>query len=144
MTFVSVPHNVRVSRGDHTFWQGPCLFMVIRLICPNEYAKYLLMMKMLHLAPRIHQTAGLCCICLRSVDLAKGEAEKKAWGKNPCVGKKTNCRQGSSRLCSDAALSVGPLVEHRQKVGLLTLVSGRHRRADVERGGSKCSHFLSL
>lgn len=51
-------------------------------------------------------------------------------GKNPYVGKKTNCWQGSCRLCSEAA----------QKVGLLTLVWG----VTPKRGGRKPSLPLPL
>lgn len=81
---------------------------------------------------------------MRNVDLAKKRKKKMLEKKKPCVGKKTNCRQGSWRLCSEAALTIVLLEEQRQKVGLLTLVSGRHRRADVGRGWSKCSHLLSV
>lgn len=53
-------------------------------------------------------------------------------GGEPCVGKNTNCWQGSWRLYSEAVLSVGQLEERRHKVCLLTLFSGRHRWADME------------
>lgn len=83
----------------------------------------------------MHQIAGLCLICSRNVDLAKRK-KKKVWlrqgGKNPCVGKKTNCRQGGWRLCSESALSSGLQEQQRQKVGLLTPGSGRYRETDVE------------
>lgn len=70
--------------------------------------------------------------------------KRNGGGKNPCVGKNTNCRQCCWRLCSEAALSGGLLKEQRQKAGLLTFVSEWHRRAHMERGGIKCSHFQSV
>lgn len=99
------------------------------------------MLNMLHLTPWIYQIAGLRCSCLRNVDLAKSFSFflKPGGGETPCVGKKTNCRQGSWRLHSEAALNIWLLEEQRQKVGLLTLVWGRHRRADVQRRWNKCS-----